>query len=212
MKKTMEAGLIVVIGVMSTLTTATIIHDQNAGVADPLGRKIWQTFDNAAHWVMKRFEPAAATEAVTGISLAPSGASDGQSATSLTSAVKPRTTAELGFSGWNTPDISHAARIMQTFMHTMTPDDWVGTLRNINDSNAAAADQSIVQLLQSRLSSADLSWLATKFSGQTAFGVQDVQLLQKSFTELEQELTPAEQQLFSQELNQLTAQTANSSS
>lgn len=108
--------------------------------------------------------------------------------------------------GWSSQDITKLVGIATHLYASLSPGDLTTLGRELGKTSSdatqnASTDSDVVRILESHLPEDDVSWIQSHFTGQQAFSSQDVQLLQKTVAELENDLTPEEQQLVTQEMS-----------
>ncbi|KPV43203.1 hypothetical protein [Alicyclobacillus ferrooxydans] len=249
MSRRIESGLVVAIGALTVLTTATVIHDQNAGTtaSDPVARWVSQGWKHVESWmnnqtttpvIAKPSPPAKETGSrsagtananATGEPSAPRQPSSQDVVKGANSALpQPRATAvtaltgersastamsQLGstlqLQGWTTADVQALSGIITRLVASMTPSDWTNVEQALGSSNSTAAQQELMKVLNTHLSTTDKQWLLMHFQGRAAFSKVDVQLLQQAVLELKNDLTSGEQTLLQQQVGQLLGGTAS---
>jgi hypothetical protein len=237
LSKRLETGLVVAIGALTVLTTATVIHDENAGKSDAVSRWVDSGMRRVETWVTTRAVPAltgsvpatsgvdsnsnslglSSAEAQTGrgkASSATSAASTGihgvspEPKSSLPLANKPASQvpsqlgSQLQARGWTAADVQTLTRILTQLASSMSASDWTTLEQAFASSSTTQAQQQVLRVMNSHLTSADRQWLLSHFQGNMAFSREDIQLLQQAFAELKSDLTPAEQQLVQQQVGQ----------
>lgn len=241
--KRLETGLVVAIGALTVLTTATVIHDGNAGKSDVVSRWVDSGMKRVETWVATQAVPAV-TGNVSGASGAdgssssiglPSGSSSSSEPTSgsakLTSNTNPVGAgthasyqepmsalpaahkgasqapapfrSQLQARGFTAADVATLTNILTQLASSLSPSDWTTLEQAFASSSTSQAQQQVLRVLNSHLTSSDRAWLLSHFQGNMAFSKEDIQLLQQAFAELKGNLTPGEQQLVQQQVGQL---------
>ncbi|QSO45948.1 hypothetical protein [Alicyclobacillus mengziensis] len=241
--KRLETGLVVAIGALTVLTTATVIHDENAGNSDVVSRWVDSGMKRVETWVTTRAVPA-----VTGNVSGASGADGTSNSTGSSSSSSPssrptsgsakptsytnpvgagthapypepmstlpathkgapqapaQVSSQLQARGFTAADVATLTNILTQLASSMSPSDWTTLEQAFASSSTSQAQQQVLRVLNSHLTSSDRAWLLSHFQGNMAFSKEDIQLLQQAFAELKDNLTPGEQQLVQQQVGQL---------
>lgn len=105
---------------------------------------------------------------------------------------------------WTKADVIKLEAIGTHLVYALDPEDWQQIAQALSTGEpTSAVDPTLTQILRARLPSSDRQWLVKHFTGSHAVNQQDVQLLQRSVSQAESELTPAERKLLENELNAL---------
>ena len=249
LSRRIESGLVVAIGALTVLTTATVIHDQNAGTtaSDPVARWVSQGWKHVESLmnnqtttpVIAKPSPVANETGSRSAGTANANATEGPSVPGQPSShdvvkgansalPQPRATAvtaltgersastamtQLGstlqLQGWTAADVQDLSGIITRLVASMTPSDWTNVEQALGSSNSTAAQQELMKVLNTHLSTTDKQWLLMHFQGRAAFSKVDVQLLQQAVLELKNDLTSGEQTMLQQQVGQLLGGTAS---
>ncbi|WDL96886.1 hypothetical protein [Alicyclobacillus sp. ALC3] len=221
MKRSLESALVAAVTVVTVLGTMSVLQDKHSGSAIDA----WV----AAKWrdLHARVVPSMANTAgvdtpstsQTGKqtpSLAPLVAvSENQSATSNNTSGQSSSGAGQGptviatpSGKWTQADVTRLETIGVNLIFALSPTDWQHIAQALSTGESSSvADQTLAQILRQRVPASDRQWLLDHFTGGNAVNQQDVQLLQRSISQAESELTPAERKLLEDELNALEGTT-----
>jgi hypothetical protein len=199
MNKQFEAGLLVAVAVLVTMSATTIYHITNKGDTNPVDRYVVHEWENLSHWVKNNVAkehpnnggttnhsdsnitteipvPAINTNAnIQGVSIAQKKSDDGDTYKKLT-------------------------QISEAFVRSMSQSDWQTLVQALTHDDTGQANVVVAHIIQSHISSADLAWIKSHFQGSQTFNEEDVSLLQNSIVQAVSELTPQEMNLLKQVL------------
>jgi hypothetical protein len=187
--RTFHISLVIAIATLTVLSTGTVLRNANAHFFSALLQQTGNTASNASNAHESATIPSAIAKTVSSI---PSQQAD-VPATGLVT-------------GWSSQDITKLVGIATHLYASLSPGDLTTLGRELGKTSSdatqnASTDSDVVRILESHLPEDDVSWIQSHFTGQQAFSPQDVQLLQKTVAELENDLTPEEQQLVTQEMS-----------
>lgn len=195
MKKLLEFGVVVAIGALSTVATATVIHDQNAGRTTSLDRQVQAGVKDVTQWIQRRLQSTSSPAMSVAL-----GSDSSFSSKNVPNIDANSNGSSTGYSGWTSADVLRMVGILKSFAATMTPSDWIQTMSVIKNNPPEVASADLSNLLHHRISAADLTWLTNQFAANGGFTIEDVQLLQEALVQIQETLTPDEQQLLSQRI------------
>ncbi len=194
MKKSVEFGLIVALSVMTVLATMTVLHDASTKQGSPLDQWIQRGVKAVFGRDIQDAKPAAQAEPKT-------SSPNAVRATELQStgdASQPS-----GAGSWNQQDIARLQDIVVRLLQSISAEEWKTLVNAAADSNPQVRSDAVVNVLRRHLTDADQRWIAEHFSGRQAFDGEDVQLLQRMYSEVMAELTPDEQSILKEQLANL---------
>ncbi|MCL6516582.1 hypothetical protein [Alicyclobacillus sp.] len=102
---------------------------------------------------------------------------------------------------WTAADLARLREIVTRAASEMQPADWQRLAGDLLSGDSAKAQADFSAWAGEHLSSEELAWIASRFSGARAFDGEDIQLLQQAIADLWSELTPQEQALAVSKLN-----------
>ncbi|MCL6453707.1 MAG: hypothetical protein K6T78_08825 [Alicyclobacillus sp.] len=207
MSKRTEAGFVVAIAALTVLSTATALHDRSAGRPDPLAGWLQRGWTAVKGWS----EASAHADVVPDahrpvgqpvLSAEGAAAENGRVAQSGT-----RTS--WANSSWSASDSTRLDRIGTELSERMTPSDWTTVEQALMEDTPQTAAPRLTAILNRVLSPSDVQWLQAQFGGAEPFSPEDVALLQQTFQEVRDNLTPGEQALIAQELQRMGVSVGN---
>lgn len=197
--RTVEAVALVAIGLFTTFTVGTYIHDLNTHQEKGLDQQISQAFHRVGQWVQQHRSPTG-EKTSSGVLAAMAQQSSSDASHLQPTAAHSSTSSALKLGSVND---ARLLDIVKTLFSKLTPADWTKIVNTLEKEPPAQAEQQLSTVIDSKLSASDRAWLAENFKGQQAFGKNDVALLESALADVHKMLTPAEQKLLQQQLSQL---------
>jgi hypothetical protein len=195
--RTLEAAAILAVGLFTTLSVGTYIHQlntQEGHIPDKLG----VIARRAMHWMQSQPGPAA-VPIVKAASKETDISKDYESASSPLQSIPTDTAAN-----WlSKTDEDHLLSIARNLSSRMTTGDWMQLANMLENTNSPQTTAQVASLLTSKLTAGDQVWLKAHFQGPQSFTEEDVSLLKDAMTQIQDMLTPDEQSLLKKELAQL---------
>lgn len=218
-KKTLETAVIAAVTVTTVFGTVNVLRGSSA--ANPIDTWVSAKWHDLQDRAVPSMAPSAGSDHPLPAASGKSGV--GTNSTSVQSAGKTasntNSTSSSGSSGggstvistppgkWTEADVTRLETIGVNLIFALTPADWQQIAQALSTGESSTtADQTLAQVLRQRLTAADRTWLLEHFTGGNAVNQEEVQLLQRSISQAESELTPAERKLLEDELNALKGQ------
>jgi hypothetical protein len=214
MNKQFEAGLLVAVAVLVTMSAATMYQVNAKPNTNPVDRYVVHEWQALSHWMknsVTRANTAGAAHAVhsapvpnTSTYLNTESAQtkvqkNQQPGTSIP-AVPAFGTNTDQFEPGNADTYRKLAQIGAEFVDSMNQSDWQTLGEALSKDSPQQASAVVVGMIQSHVPAGDRAWLAQHFQGSQDFNEEDVSLLQSSVQQAMSELTPEEVSLLSQAL------------
>lgn len=217
----MESALVAAVTVVTVLGTMSVLQDKRSGNAiDAWVAAKWRNLHARVVPSMASAagvdSPSTSQSGKQAPSLAPIATVNGNqmatsnnvNAHSSSGAGQGSTVIATPPGKWTQADVTRLETIGVNLIFALSPTDWQHIAQALSTGeSSSAADQTLAQILRQRLSASDRQWLLDHFTGGNAVNQQDVQLLQRSISQAESELTPAERKLLEDELNALEGTT-----
>jgi hypothetical protein len=204
MKRSVEFGFIVALSALTALATMTVLHDAQRGWA------LDQWIAKGVHAVFGRdlqaAKPAAEAEPKTQAQSAPQATqpqSSGDEPQKTLFQASQEQSQQPAAGTWNAQDVAQLQEMATRVFGDMSADDWQTLMRAVTDSSGQDSSAAFAAVLNRHLTDDDRRWIAEHFSGRQAFDGEDVQLLQRMYAEILAELTPDEQSMLANQLQNL---------
>lgn len=191
--------MIIAMGGFTTLVVGSYIHDMQTHQADGMSRQVSQVAQRVGHWMRQHSspEPAAGTGSLVATMAQSHVASNGSVANSTTSA-DDTAQAPLSYT-----DDQRLISIAKSLSSELTQADWDAMAKAVETQNTTEAAKTVKQILWSKLSTEDQTWVQAHFQGKQAFGPEDITLVKDVIQDVQSMLTPAEQTLLREQLSHL---------
>lgn len=201
-----HVSLVIAIVTLTVLSTGTVLHNAHAKPLDMTNGLFHRTWNTVSGLVSgSKATPVSSAKTTQPVVASPAISADTQSSSNVTQSDSNQTLTDSGL-GWTQDDLSQLMTIATQLYTSLTPSDLLALGKDLSTERSDPAEQKatdadVLRVLQSHLSPEDLAWVQAHFTGEQAFTSADVQLLQRTVSELTGELTPAEQKLLSQGLD-----------
>ncbi|GMA60537.1 hypothetical protein NZD89_13040 [Alicyclobacillus fastidiosus] len=194
-----EAAMIIAMGGFTTLVVGSYIHDMQSHQEDGMSRQVSQLAHRVGHWMLQHSspDPASGTGSEVATMALPNMGSLGGSANSTTSN-EGANQAPLSYA-----DDQRLMSIAKSLSGELTQADWDAMAKAVETQDSTEAAKTVKQILWSKLSTEDQTWVQAHFQGKQAFGPEDITLVKDVIQDVQSMLTPDERTLLREQLSHL---------